>query len=334
MIRTDRIRTFAIERGFDLVGFAPARPARHAGAFRKWLDSGYAADMQWLGKKGEVRLDPRLVLEEVKTVVVVGLSYFVQEPPAALWNDPSRGRIARYAWGRDYHDEMLPMLNDLAKYIESEIGKPVAFRTYVDTGPVLERDIAEQAGLGFTGRNTMLINRQFGSYLFLGEILINEELELDSDAGKLGSEFGCGACARCLATCPTRAFPEPFVLDARKCISYLTIEHKGEIPTLLQSLMKNWIFGCDECQQVCPWVIKFSRPGRQRFIRFDADLCCPSLMDLIKLDEKEFRDRFAGTPVLRARYSGFRRNLTVAIKNWGDVEALSLLKDDGKFRRL
>jgi epoxyqueuosine reductase len=323
---TEGVEEQASKIGFDFVGFAPARPALQADAFRRWLGAGCAAGLSWMAKDVERRLKPG-----AKSVIVAGLNYFVQNPPPEVWNDPSRGRIARYAWGGDYHDVMLPMLNELAEYVRAEIGRPATFKTYVDTGPVLERDLATQVGLGFIGKNTNLIHPNFGSYVFLGEILTDLE---DADfAAPVSARKGfrsfkrqsCGRCARCLEACPTRAFPEPYVLDARRCISYLTIEHKGPIPEDLRPRMSNWIFGCDECQQACPWVRQFSKPGRQRFLRFDENRCAPKLVELMTLDEAGFRKRFSGTPVLRAKRSGWLRNVAVALGNWGDPSSVPVL---------
>lgn len=337
-----QITSRAQDLGFDLVGIAPAGEARHAEAYRRWLDAGYAGGMAWMAKDAGRRIQPA-----AKTVVVCGLSYFVQDPPPELWNDPARGRIARYAWGRDYHNVMLPMLNELAEFISSEAGRPLHLRTYVDTGPVLERDVAEQAGVGIVGKNTNLINPQFGSYIFIGEILIDLEgaNPLAPNTGRKGlrpsMRLSCGRCVRCLAACPTGALVEPYVLDARRCISYLTIENKGAIPEDLRPKMKNWIFGCDECQQVCPWNAS-SAPHRGalqtaeavaphgvrrvRFLRFDPDTCAPKLAEVMALDEKAFRDRFDGTPVMRAKRRGLLRNAAVALGNSGDRSALPALE--------
>jgi epoxyqueuosine reductase len=279
-------------------------------------------------------------------VVVVGLSYFVLDPPAELWRDPSRGRIARYAWGLDYHDVMLPRLRELGDFVEQEAGRTVNRRIYVDTGPVLERDFAAQAGLGFIGKNTLLINPRIGSYLFLGEILVDVELDYDEPAPDGGasclidltglkdlSGLGaskrlgtCGNCTRCLDICPTYAFPAPYILDSNRCISYLTIELKGSIAPELRPLMGNWIFGCDECQEICPWVRRYSQRTRESFLSYDPDWVAPKLIDLMKLDEAAFRARFKGTPILRAKRRGLLRNVAIALGNWGSPETLPVLE--------
>jgi epoxyqueuosine reductase len=327
--------------GFDLIGVAPAARAPHADAYAAWVDAGYAATMGYMARDVARRQDPRQVLPGARSVVVVGLSYFVADPPADLWNDPARGRIARYAWGVDYHDVMTPRLRQLADFIAGEAGRETHQRVYVDTGPVLERDMAARAGLGFIGKNTCLISPALGSYLFLGEILTDLDLSPDpsperggehispfpSREGGQGVRVGtCGACTRCLAVCPTRAFPAPYVLDSNRCISYLTIELKGSIPPDLRPLMGNWIFGCDACQAICPWPRRFARPARDPFLRFDPERVAPKLLDLIALTGDGFRARFAGSPVRRAKRRGLLRNVAVALGNWGDARAIPPLR--------
>jgi epoxyqueuosine reductase len=367
MTLSQRIKEKAYELGFDLIGLAPADKAPHAEAYRGWLANGYSAEMTWLGREPERRVDPGQVLPGAQAVVVVGLSYFVLNPPLELWNDPARGRIARYAWGLDYHDLMLPRLRELGDFVEKEAGKTVNRRAYVDTGPVLERDFAAQAGLGFIGKNTLLINPNLGSYLFLGEILVDVELDYDEpsrdggascrldltsirppltppnegrtlnaspplggiDGGRLGvsKRLGtCGACTRCLNICPTHAFPAPYILDSSRCISYLTIELKGSIPLELRPFLGNWVFGCDACQEICPWVRRYSRPSGESFLSYDTERAIPKLVDLMKLDEAAFRARFKGTPILRPKRRGLLRNVAVALGNSGSPEALPVLE--------
>jgi len=333
---SERIRTRAMELGFDLVGIAPAARARHADAFFRWLDAGNAGEMSWLDRNRERRADPALVLEGAASVVSVGMTYCAGEPPSDLWDDPSRGRIARYAWGRDYHDILTPFLKQLAEFIREEGGDDTRSRYYVDTGPVLERDFAAQGGNGFIGKNTLLIHPGYGSYLFLAEVLVNRTLQYDTPAADDGATLlgeddssrtgTCGGCRRCLDICPTNAFPAPYILNSRLCISYLTIELRTSIPEPLRPGMKNWIFGCDECQSICPWVRRNPVPPKEGFLRFDPDTCAPSLIDLIRLDEAGFRERFRGTPVLRAKRRGFLRNVAVALGNWGDEAARPALE--------
>lgn len=319
-----RIKAKALELGFDVAGIARAGQARDAKRLNDWLARGLHADMAWLARDPERRADPTRVLPGAKSVLVAGLSYFIADPPPDIWDDPLRGRIARYAWGRDYHDELLPRLRELAAWIEAETGRPVANRAYVDTGPVLERAWAEQAGLGFIGKHTLLIHPEWGSYLFLGELLLDLDLEPDLPGNeRLGT---CGSCRRCQDICPTHAFPAPFILDSRRCISYLTIEHRGPIPEDLRPLMRNWIYGCDECQSVCPWVRQFAKPGRTRFLRYDVDACAPKLTDLLAMDDAAFRERFRGTPVPRTKRRGLLRNVCVALGNSGHPDVIPALE--------
>ncbi len=338
MALTQRIKEKAYDLGFDLIGIAPADLALHAQAYRRWLEQGYAAGMQWLARDPHRREDPRRVAPGAQSVVVVGLSYFVLDPPGELWHDPARGRIARYAWGLDYHDIILPRLRRLGRFIEQETGRTLNQRAYVDTGPILERDFAAQAGLGFTGKNSMLINPRRGSYLFLGEILTGVELEYDAPAldGGAGCHFGppgqskrvatCGRCARCLEICPSHAFPAPYILDSNLCLSYLTIELKGPIPLQLRPLLGNWIFGCDACQEICPWVRRYSQPTGQSFLSYDPETAAPRLVDLMALDEAAFRARFKGSPIKRVKRRGLLRNVAVALGNWGSPQALPVLE--------
>ena len=333
MSLTALIKEKAHDLGFDLIGVAPAERAPHAEAFHRWLTRGYQAGMSWLARNPGRRADPRLVLADAQSVIVVGLSYFALNPPDDLWRDPSRGRIARYAWGADYHELMLPRLRELADFVERETGQAINRRAYTDTGPVLERDFAARAGLGFIGKNTMLIRPGLGSYLFLGEILVDITLEHDSESGQIFTPTPlpqprgtCGACTRCLDICPTHAFPAPYILNSNRCISYLTIELKEAIPPELRPLLGNWIFGCDACQEICPWVRRYAQPPRSPLFHYDSERVAPKLVDLISLDEAGFRARFAGTPVSRAKRRGLLRNVAVALGNWGQPEALPALR--------
>lgn len=334
---TERIKQKAYDLGFDLIGIAPAERAPHADAYRRWIEHHYHAEMGWLARHVDRRQNPRLVVAGVQSVVVVGLSYYLLDPD--LWQDPSRGRIARYAWGLDYHEVMLPRLRALGDFIERESGRELSQRAYVDTGPILERDFAAQAGIGFIGKNTLLISPKLGSYLFLGEILVDLDLDhdppaIDGGASCLVDPPGtakrvgtCGNCTRCLSICPTQAFPAPYILDSNLCISYLTIELKGAIPIDLRPLMGNWIFGCDECQEVCPWVRRFSRPNAAPFLRYEPDWVAPKLIDVMRLDDDGFRARFKGTPLKRTKRRGILRNVAVALGNWGHRDAMPVLAE-------
>lgn len=338
MNTTQRIKEKALAMGFDLVGIAPARPSPRKVEFEEWLHRGYQGDMAWMAREPERRTDPDRVVPGARSVLCVGMSYYLEDPPSEVWNDPLRGRIARYAWGLDYHRVLEPMLKELLEFIRGEMGGDVGARYYVDTGPVLEREAAWQAGLGFIGKNTLLIHPEYGSYIFLGEILIAGELDYDQPADEEGASFSrgkeddsgshssCGQCRRCLDVCPTGALVAPYRLDSRLCISYLTIEHKGSIPESLRPLMKNWIYGCDECQTICPWVKRFSRPGKKRFLQADSDVVAPRLDELLALDEDGFRKRFRHTPLQRTKRGKVLRNVAVALGNSGDKSVEPLLE--------
>lgn len=314
--------------GFDLAAVVDARRAPRAGAYFDWVKAGYHGEMQWLARDPERRADPALVVPGAKSIIVVALAYYVAEPDPVWWNDPLRGRIARYAWAPDYHDRMEPMLKALGDAVRGKLGGELAMRWYVDTGPMLEREHAERAGLGFVGKNTLLISPRYGSYLLLGEIILDRELpalgvkeEEDRTPGT------CGSCRRCQDICPTHAFPAPWILDSNKCISYLTIELKGSIPEPLRPLMKNWIYGCDECQSICPWVKQFSAPPKKvAYANMDPDCAAPSLLELLALDDTTFRHRFKGYPMIRTKRRGVLRNVAVALGNSGRGEAKDALE--------
>jgi epoxyqueuosine reductase len=323
---TEQIKAQAFSLGFDFVAVVPAGPAPHARAYADWLASGYAGEMAYMARDPLRRQDPRQVLAGARSIVVTGLNYFTQWVPDEWRNDPSRGLISKYAWGLDYHDVMLPRLRQLVDFTRQEAGVGVEARAYVDAGPILERDWAAAGGIGFFGKNTCLIHPRLGSWLFLGEVLV--DLELEYDAGL--SQPGCGTCNRCLTACPTRAFPRPYVLDSRRCISYLTIELKGAIPLDLRPLIGNHICGCDDCQDVCPWSIRFARP-RLEGARLETAPAgpqvetAPALLSLIGMDDEGFRLRFKGSAVRRAKRRGLLRNVAVALGNWGSEEAVPAL---------
>jgi epoxyqueuosine reductase len=325
---TQRIKDKAMELGFDVAGVAQAGRARHADAFQNWLKRGHHADMAWLARDPIRREDPRHVLPGARALVMVAFRYFMENPPDSIWNDPSRGRVARYAWGRDYHDELLPLLMQLAAFINQE-APGARCRAYVDTGPVLERTWAAEAGLGFIGKHSLLIHPEHGSYLFIGGLLTTAELTPDEPASDDGATAGrgqCGTCRRCLDICPTHAFPAAYIVDSTRCISYLTIENKGAIPESLRPAIGSWIYGCDACQQICPWTRRFARPSNPRFLAFDAERFAPDLMELMTLDAPAFRARYKSTPLVRAKRRGLLRNAAVALGNWGDRAALPALR--------
>jgi epoxyqueuosine reductase len=305
----------ARELGFDAVGISPTLSLPRGEFFRTWLAEGKSGTMAYLGRTAKRRLDPQLVLPGARSIVSVAQSYFTGSLPETMRNDPSRGWIASYAWGRDYHDVMLPKLEELAKFIRDRM--PAAeTRCYVDTGPILERDYAERAGLGFIGKNTLLISPRAGSWLFLGEIITTAELSPTPPA----QMPSCGSCRRCIEACPTGAISPEYVLDANLCISYLTIEYRGTIPQELRAKMGNRVFGCDACQSCCPWNERFARPTGEQAYYGNIERQAPKLEDLAALSEEEFRKRFAGSAVLRAGHAGFLRNMAVALENWKSNE--------------
>ena len=311
----------ARRQGFELAGIAAATPAETRDAYREWLDAGHAGEMRYLRREPERRADPRLVWPETGSILVVGLNYHTWEPEPEARADPARGQIARYALGDDYHDVLSSRLRAVRAWAEAESGGVVSGRTYVDTGPLLERDLAARAGLGWFGKNTCLLNREQGSYFFLGALLLN--VELPPDAPTSGH---CGTCTRCLSGCPTGAFLAPYVMDARRCISYLTIELRGPIPRELRPLVGNWIFGCDICQEVCPWNRK-AAAGTEPHFAPRAGLQAPELIPLLSLTQEQFSAAFKGSAVKRTKRRGLLRNVCVALGNSGDPAAVPALID-------
>ncbi len=334
------LKSKALEMGFNLVGITRAEPSPRLDAYFRWVEAGMQGTMGYMTRPDRQarRHDLNVILPGVKSLVVIGLDYQTAAIPEAVLNDPSRGRIAAYAWGVDYHHILTPRLERLAKWIlgndphppspspsmrGGEKAQEGAYRVYVDTGAILERSHAHEAGLGFIGKNTMLIHPRRGSTFFLGEILTT--MEFDS-YDRPGRETLCGNCTRCLMACPTKAFPQPHVLDARRCISYLTIEHKGSIDPTLRHLMGNWVYGCDVCQDVCPFQ-RFALPTQeQAFYPADMDRVAPRLVDLLGLDEEGFQQRYSNSPIARIKRERLVRNACIAAGNWGSEEAIQPLK--------
>jgi epoxyqueuosine reductase len=313
--------------GFDASAIGPATPPPHGAAFERWLDDGCAGSMAYLAGSRQERLDPTRLLPGARAVVAVALSYATEEaggPDAA-----GEMRVARYARGRDYHDVMRPRLEALGRFIESAAGSGVRSRAAVDTSAVLERDLAARAGLGWVGKNTNLLTPALGSWFFIGIVLTTAEPAFDVEVADR-----CGTCTACLEACPTRAFSGAYVLDARRCISYLTIEHRGDIDEPLRAGIGTWGFGCDVCQDVCPWNRKAAATREPAFAATPA----PSPRALLGLDEIAFRGRFRGSPLRRARRSGLLRNAAIVLGNLGDVAAAPALRsalddDDPVVRR-
>ncbi|NGO39907.1 tRNA epoxyqueuosine(34) reductase QueG [Limisphaera ngatamarikiensis] len=315
----ERIRSRALELGFDECRFTTADPPARGPFLERWLAEGRHGRMQWLARRVERRTDPRKVLPGASTLVMVAVSYG-QPEGFEHGAQGSVGVVARYARALDYHDWMGERLRALAAFVE-EIG-PAGTRTlwYVDTGPILERELAERAGVGFVGKHTNLISRRWGNWLLLGEVLTTWALPPDQP-----EHNRCGRCTRCMEACPTGAIVAPFQLDARLCISYLTIELRGPIPVELRPAIGNRIFGCDDCLAVCPWN-RFAREGRLMRQYGRPELGSMDLTSLLELDEPGFRRLFGQTPIARARYSGFRRNVCVALGNVGGPECRPALE--------
>jgi epoxyqueuosine reductase len=311
----DRIRAEAHRIGFQLCGFARVEAPPHAEFVRQWLANGNAAGMSYIGNGIAKRLDPRLVLPEARSLITVGYRYLPPALPPIDWPQQLRGRIAAYAWGADYHAIVATKLSELAAYADG-VKAGVVARAYVDTGPVLEREWAASGGVGWFGKNTNILHREEGSWFFLGEILTN--LEVDSDPPLVDH---CGTCTRCLDACPTQALKPGYRLDARLCISYLTIEHRGSIPAHLRPSMGNWIFGCDVCQEICPWNEKFVR----RHGATESEDLLPYLPELLRLDQDAFRRRFRDSAISRAKRDGFVRNIAVALGNTRNPAAVGPL---------
>jgi epoxyqueuosine reductase len=317
----DKLKAKARELGFVLTGVAPATEADGFARYAAWLDAGYAGEMSYLHEYREERRHPRSVVEDVRSVLMLGMEYGgVSNDKFDLTPDPyplTPGRVAAYAQGPDYHRFIWDRENELADWLMREVPGCYAHGV-TDTAPLLERDFARRAGLGWFGKNTMLLNKERGSFFFLGALLT--DLDLAPDPPHAGSH--CGSCTACLDACPTNAFPEPGVLDARRCVSYLTIELRGAIPEGLREGVGDWLFGCDVCQDVCPWN------GDSRGGAFPTDPALAALdpIELLALTEAQFRQRFRGTSLFRAKRTGLLRNAAVVLGNVGDARALPALE--------
>lgn len=320
-----RLKAQAQQLGFSMLGITSALPSPRLDAYLRWIAAGYHGTMAYMARPDRVarRRDLNVILPNVRSLIVVGLDYHALTVPPALLNDPSRGRIAAYAWGLDYHDLIAQQLETLAAWLQAESGG-MAHRVYVDTGALLERSHAQQAGIGFVGKNTVLIDPKRGSYFFLGEILTDLAFDTYDTPHR---ETMCGTCNRCRAACPTDAFPQPYVLDARRCISYLTIEHKGYLPHELRPLMGNWIMGCDVCMDVCPFTRFATATPQRAFHPPDFERAVPPLLRLLQMSDAEFAAFFEGSPILRLKRARLLRNACVAAGNWRDVRALPPLHD-------
>jgi epoxyqueuosine reductase len=316
--------------GFDCIGVTDPDAISHAGRhFREFLDAGSHGDMEWLATNPERRSDPRMLWPGVRSVIMLGVNYGPDENPLAILAQRTRGAISVYAQGDDYHDLIKKRLKALGRWLVAASGCEV--KVFVDTAAVMEKPLAQAAGLGWQGKHTNLVSRQFGSWLFLGAIFTASDLPRDET-----DVDHCGSCRACLDICPTSAFPAPYKLDARRCISYLTIESKGPIPHEFRKAIGNRIYGCDDCLAVCPWN-KFAQAGHEVKLAAREDLRAPALADLARLDDTAFRARFTKSPVKRIGRDRFIRNVLIAIGNANDrtlaVEAERLLTDESALVR-
>jgi epoxyqueuosine reductase len=315
----------ARQAGFDLVGIASAGPTLEALFYPEWLRRGHAGEMEYLkGRRGEMRQDPRSLLPDARSIICVGLVYNTPDPHSTEVEAGAQGWISRYAWGKDYHTVLREKLNRLARAIEAENG-PFHYKLCVDTAPLLERAYARRAGLGWIAKNTCLINQQLGSWIFLGELITSLDIEPDGPAPSR-----CGTCTRCVDACPTAALvpagapggPE-FALDSRRCISYWTIELRGPLADEERAAVGQHVFGCDICQDVCPWNRRAAVTAEREF---QPQNRLPDLEELAKLTPEQFNARFGGTAVERSRYRGFLRNVAVAMGNSGNRKFLEPLR--------
>ncbi|MEP7077977.1 MAG: tRNA epoxyqueuosine(34) reductase QueG [Chthoniobacterales bacterium] len=306
----------ARELGFASCRVAVAAPPRHGSEFKLWLNEGAAGEMTWMARSEEKRLDPEEVLPGVRSVIVLAMNYWQGDRPRTE-DGPAHGRIARYAWGQDYHDVIAARLRALDEFLTQRGGSQ---KCYVDTGPLLERDHAAEAGIGWHGKSTMLLDRELGTWFFLAEILTTLTLPADEPQTPR-----CGTCTRCLSACPTGALRAAHSLDARRCISYLTIELKGSIPLELRPLIGDRIYGCDDCLDACPWN-RFAAVARESAFAARASTVGFALRDYLTLTDEEFRALFRDSPIKRTKRRGFLRNVCVALGNVGDAGDLPSLE--------
>ena len=321
-LTSEAIKQHARHLGFDLCGVAPANAFPELAFFRQWIGRGYAGTMGYLPRSVERRSDVRRIVPSARSVIVTGTLYNTGEPYSIERNGATRGEVARYAWSRDYHHTIGERLDALLAWMREQHPEPFEARAYVDTGPVQERVYAQHAGLGWIGKNTCVINPELGSWLLLGAIICS--LPVEGDAPEFDR---CGTCTLCLEACPTGAFAAPYELDARKCVSYLTIEYRGSIPDEHRTALGNHLFGCDVCQEVCPWnasPLNVADPSWSS--RRDVNLA--GLIDLWRCTDEELAAYIGDTAMTRTGVRGLRRNLAVALGNSGDADALGALSED------
>jgi epoxyqueuosine reductase len=318
------IKDKALEIGFDLVGISPLGSFPERQFYKEWLANGFAGEMKYMEREPEKRKDISKILPEARSIISCGINYNTNYPYSIKETDKHKGWISRYAWGDDYHQIVENKLLNLLDFIKIITTQEIKARIYVDTGPVLERVYGKYSGIGWFGKNTCLINEKVGSWIFIGEIITNLELEYDTPVPDR-----CGTCTRCIDACPTEAFVEPYVIDSRLCISYLTIELRGKIPVELRDKTGNNIFGCDICQDVCPWNRKAIITDESSF-QPREELYNPELSSLSRLTEEAFKSNFKGSPISRTKRKGFIRNIVVAMGNSGLEEFIPYLNESLK----
>jgi len=318
---TQAIKAEARRLGFHLVGVTTPDPPPHLEVYQRWLDAGRHGEMAFLASERtrQRRADPRLILPECRSILVLGIHYDTPQPEPE--EKPGQGRVAAYAWGDDYHEVLPERLKALVGFIEDQAGRPVPNRWYTDTGPLLERDLAQRAGLGWIGKNTCLIHPRQGSYFLLAEVLLALDLEADPSF----QTDHCGSCTRCIDACPTGCILPDRTLDAARCISYLTIELKGAVPLELRPQVGEWVFGCDICQQVCPWNLRFASPHGDPAFSPRPAVALPDLGLEINISPEAFNRKYKGSPVKRAKRRGYLRNVALALGNARVPEAVSVL---------
>lgn len=338
MSLTEKVTAEAKRLGFNLVGVTLPDPPPHLDVYDRWLRADMQGEMGYLSteRARRRRADPRLILPECRSILVLGIYHDISNfsKGIKLKNDGDerhqRGLVSSYAWGEDYHLIIPPLIEQLVAFIEEQVGVQVPSRWYTDTGPILERDLAQRAGLGWIGKNTCLINPSQGSYFLLAELLLGVELEPDQPF----TADHCGSCTRCIEACPTQCILPDRTIDARRCISYLTIELKAPIPVALRPQMENWIFGCDVCQQVCPWNQRFAEPGDHPAFARRPGIPQPDLFEELSLSPEEFNLKFRASPVKRTKRRGYLRNVCIAIGNLkpdsGELKLKDVLLHEGE----
>jgi epoxyqueuosine reductase len=315
--------------GFNLVGVTQPDPPPHVKVYANWLNQGRHGEMSYLStdRARTRRADPSLILPQCKSILILGMDHTIPSPSKKISGKDATpdqtlwGRIASYSWGKDYHDVIPLRLQELVEFIEARVGEPVSNRWYTDTGPILERELAQRAGLGWIGKNTCLINPAQGSFFLLAELFLGIELEPDPPF----TADRCGTCTRCLEACPTGCILLDRTIDASHCISYLTIELKGEIPIELRPQIDNWIFGCDICQQVCPWNQRFADVNGEKGLTGNIQLGYPDPIKELSLSPQEFNIKFKGSPIKRAKRRGYLRNAAVVLGNLKPTTSVSPL---------